>query len=216
MSARHNNSGAGRKSGKRSKNRASNTGDIIRRPMQVFDQTYTCVQSLELVGSIASSASVPTFIALGISLNGFDQDGSFSGLFDFYRFLECEFIFMPRVQTNVVNDGAFTAVQNVGVFHTVVDQNDGTALTTIAQALDYPSCKAWSAGAPPGRLTQRFVPKALIGAAAATSVRPSDDWYSTAVATQAWYGVKTAWTVTSAVFNVDLIIRVKMQFRNLR
>jgi hypothetical protein len=193
-----------------------NTQDIIRRPMQISDQTYTCVQSLELVGSIASSASVPTFIALGISLNGFDQDGSFSGLFDFYRFLECEFIFMPRVQTNVVNDGAFTAVQNVGVFHTVVDQNDGTALTTVAQALDYPSCKAWSAGAPASRLTQRFAPKALIGTAAATTVSPGSMWYSTAVSNQAWYGVKTAWTVTSAVFNIDLIIRVKMQFRNLR
>jgi hypothetical protein len=194
------------------------TATVITRPLRSVDSIFTIVQSLEVNGgsALASSTSVPTFSALGVSLNGFDQASQLSAVFDWYRFLEVEFTFLPRVRSTVSNDQAFSVTPNIGIFHTVVDTNSITALSSISSALDYPSCKAWSAGAPNSLLVQRFVPKCSLGSNAGALVNPKGLWYSTNVATAPWAGVLTAWTATSQIYLMDIIIRVKVQFKNAR
>jgi hypothetical protein len=190
----------------------------ISKPLRAVDSVFTCVQSLELngAGALPSSASVASFAALGVSLNGFDQSSQLAAVFDWYRFTEIEYTFLPRVRSTVSNDQAFSVTPNIGIFHSVVDTNTLTPLTTVPQALDYPSCKAWAAGSPNHMLVQRFVPKTALGSAAGAIVNPTGVWYSTNVNTTPWAGVLTAWTVTSQVYFMDVIIRVKIQFKNTR
>jgi hypothetical protein len=186
--------------------------------LRAVDNTYTCTQSLEINGSgaLVSSTSVPTFYAIGLSLNGFDQSSQLAAVFDFYRFLEAEFTFLPRVRSTVSNDQAFSVTPNLGIFHSVVDTNSLTALTTIPQALDYPSCKAWTPGRPDTLLTQRFVPKTALGAAGGALVDPKGIWYATSASSQPWAGVLTAQTISSQIYAMDVIIRVLVQFKNTR
>jgi hypothetical protein len=202
----------------RRRQRVSGTSTVITRPLRPADSTLTIVQSLELNGgsALASSASAATFAALAVSLNGFDQASQLAAVFDWYRFTEVEYTFLPRVRSTVSNDQAFSVTPNIGIFHSVVDTNSLTPLTTIASALDYPSCKAWSAGAPNTMLVQRFVPKAALGTAAGALVNPRGIWYSTSVNTTPWAGVLTAWTTTSQIYLMDVIIRCKIQLKNAR
>jgi hypothetical protein len=198
--------------------RISGVATSISRPLRAYDSVLTIVQSLELNGgnALASSASVPTFAALAVSLNGFDQLTQLSAVFDWYRFTEIEYTFLPRVRSTVSNDQAFSVTPNIGIFHSVVDTNSIVALTTIPQALDYPSCKAWSAGAPNNMLVQRFVPKVALGSAGGALVNPKGIWYPVSSSTTPWAGVLTAWTTTSQIYLMDVIIRVKVQFKNAR
>jgi hypothetical protein len=186
--------------------------------IQNRESTFTTTQSLEIngAGALASSTSVPTFYSIALSLNAFDQYTSLVALFDWYRFLEAEYTFLPRVRSTVSNDQAFSVTPNVGIFHSVVDQNSVAVLTTIGQALDYPSCKTWSAGAPNNLLVQRFCPKVALGTNAGTLVNQKDIWYATSANSAAWAGILTAWTITSQIYQMDVIIRVKMQFKNCR
>lgn len=203
---------------RRRRSRVSGTAMLISRPLRAIDSIFTCVQSLEINGggALASSASAATFNSIGLSLNAFDQATQLAAVFDWYRFIEAEYTFLPRVRTTVSNDQAFSVTPNLGVFHSVVDTNTLTPLTTVPQALDYPSCKAWAAGSPNSLLVQRFVPKTAIGSAAGSIVNPKGIWYSTNVNSAPWAGVLTAWTITSQIYYMDVIIRVKVQFKNTR
>jgi hypothetical protein len=214
MSSRHQRP----RNGRRRSPKVSGTAMTISRPLRAVDSVFTCVQSLEIngAGALASSASVATFSSIGLSLNAFDQSTQLAAVFDWYRFTEVEYTFLPRVRSTVSNDQAFSVTPNLGIFHSVVDTNTLTPLTTIPQALDYPTCKAWSAGAPNSLLVQRFVPKTALGSAAGSIVNAKGIWYSTNVNSAAWAGVLTAWTVTSQIYLMDVMIRVKVQFKNTR
>jgi hypothetical protein len=207
-----------RRGGKRKPKMSQNTSNSINRPLRPVDSVLTVVQSLEIngPGGLVTSASAATFYSIGLSLSGFDQAGTFAALFDWYRFIEAEYTFLPRVRSTVSNDQAFSVTPNLGVFHSVVDTNSVTPLTTIAGALDYPTCKAWTPGAPNHLLVQRFVPKTALGAAGGALVNNKGIWYPTSASTQAWAGVLTAATITSQIYVMDVIIRVKMQFKNCR
>jgi len=198
------------------KRRSTDTRLDIPRSLRIFDDVYTCVQTQEALVAATSSAGGTTFTAYGINLSGFAQSAALIGLFDYYRLIEAEYTFLPRVTTNVGDPNTFVANLNLGLFHSVVDTNDVNILTSIADALNYPSCKVWSAGADQALLRHRFVPKVLVGAALLVDDRPTNSWYSTAAPGTTWCGVKTCWSTTSNVFSMDLTIRVKMQFRNLR
>jgi len=186
--------------------------EMIPRRLPPVDGIFRCVQSLESTGVIVSSTSLATFIAFPVSLSGLDQNAQLAAVFDHYRIIEIEYQFLPRYQYET--SGSFTAY-NPGIFHTVVDTTDDTALTTIASALDYPSCKAWSPGRPNSNLVQRFNPQCVV---TTTSYQLSgrNDWFSTSYASTAWNGVKTAWTVTSAALTMDAIVRVLIEFRRTR
>lgn len=198
--------------------RPSGTATVISRPLRATDSIFTCVQSLEINGggALASSASAATFAAIGISLNAFDQASQLAAVFDWYRFIEAEYTFLPRVRSTVSNDQAFSVTPNLGIFHSVVDTNTLTPLTTVSSALDYPSCKAWSSGSPNNLLVQRFVPKTALGSAAGAIANPKGLWYSTNVNSTPWAGVLTAWTISSQIYYMDCIIRIKVQFKNTR
>jgi hypothetical protein len=164
------------------------------------------VQTLVVTTPFTSSLSAATFTSWPISLSGFDQVATIVNLYDQYRFLAADYEFIPLYNGNT-NVG-FTA--DPGLFATVVDTTDATALTTFAAATDYSTCRIG-----PGTLPRRhrFVPQCL---ASSNGLLASQQWVATASNSLAFNGVKTAWTPTVPVLGMRLVIRVHMQFRNLR
>lgn len=166
---------------------------------------YSTVQTLVVQTPFNSSLSVATFTSWPISLSGFDQVATIVNLYDQYRFLIADYEFMPLYNGNT-NVG-FTA--DPGLFASVVDTTDSTVLTTFASATDYSTCRVGSSVHPH---RHRFVPQCLVG----NGVLAAQQWVATSSNTLAFNGVKTAWTPTVPVLGMRLIIRVAMQFRNLR
>jgi hypothetical protein len=184
----------------------------ITRTLRPIQNEFHCVQAVESLGVIASSASVPTFVSFPVSLSGFDQNAQLAAVFDQYKIIEIEYQFLPRYQYET--SGSFTAY-NPGVFHSVVDTTDNVALTTIAAALDYPTVKAWAPGRSNTLLTQRFNPQCVV-TSTSDMLSSGDQWFSTNLSTLGFNGVKTAWTVTSSVLTMDCIVRAHLAFRMTR
>jgi hypothetical protein len=164
------------------------------------------VQTLVVTTPFSSSTSATTFSQWPISLSGFDQVATIVALYDQYRFLSADYEFVPVYDGNT-NVG-FTA--DPGLFATVVDTTDSTALTTFAAATDYSTCRI-SSGVKSHR--RRFVPQCLVSS---NGILGSQQWVATSSNTLAFNGVKTAWTATTPALGMRLVIRVHMQFRNLR
>jgi len=104
----------------------------------------------------------------------------------------------------------------MGQFVSVIDYDDAVNLTTFASALDYPSAFQ-SEGYTPHRHV--FVPHIAVAAFAGTFTAYANEeapWIDCASNTVQHYGVKTAWSGTSAVFLYDVRVRVIVQFRNVR
>jgi hypothetical protein len=169
------------------------------------NQFYDTVQTLVVTTPFNSSLTLATFTAWPISLSGFDQVATIVNLYDQYRFMTADYEFIPLYNGNT-NVG-FTA--DPGLFASVVDTTDSTVLTTFLQAADYSTCRI-SSSCHPHR--HRFVPQCLVG----NGVMASQQWVATSSNTLAFNGVKTAWTITVPVLGMRLVIRVRMQFRNLR
>jgi hypothetical protein len=164
------------------------------------------VQTLVVQTPFSSSLSAATFTSWPISLSGFDQVSTIVSLYDQYRFLAADYEFKPLYDGNT-NVG-FTA--DPGLFASVVDTTDSTVLTSFAAATDYSTCRV-SSSTKPHR--HRFVPQCLVSS---NGLLASKQWVATSANTLAFNGVKTAWTATVPVLGMRLIIRVHMQFRNLR
>lgn len=187
---------------------------LIKSPNQLIraadNQIYEVVQSAEFLAQLSSSASVPTYGSIYTTLQNFDQYTDFAPVFDQYRIVEVEVSFFPRIQTV---DGQ---IVNAGLFHSVVDYDDSASLTSVASALDYTNCLV----TPGNKMHRRtFVPHVALAAYAGafTSYANVDrQWIDCSSSTVQHYGIKTAWTTTSIVLTMDVVVRARIQFRNVR
>lgn len=174
------------------------------------NKPYEVVQSCEFLAQLVSNASIPTYGAIYTTLQNFDQFTDFAPVFDQYRIVEIEITFWPRVQTV---DGQ---IVNAGLLHSVVDYDDSTVLTSVASALDYTNCLV----TPGNKMHRRtFVPhvaNAAYAGAFTSYANLSGQWLDAASSTVQHYGVKTAWTPTSIVLTMDVTLRARIQFRNVR
>jgi hypothetical protein len=121
-----------------------------------------------------------------------------------------EISYIPRSNSNT----ALTS--NEGLFTTVIDYDDATALSTQAQALDYSSALTCE-----GYLSQRrvFVPHIAVAAYSGTFTSFANEeapWIDSSSNSVQHYGLKTAWTASTSVCTYDLLIRGWFQFRNVR
>jgi len=173
-----------------------------------LNKVYTICQSINL-GTVSSSTTVPTFSSQAVTFAQLDQASSLTNVFDQYRIALLEITYQPRATQS-------TSGQNLGLFHTVVDVDDDTNLTTIASALDYQGCQR-TQGDMPHKHT--FVPHIAVAAYSgvftsfANETAPWIDAGSTGVK---HYGCKTAWSTSTAIENYDVLCRVLVQLRNVR
>jgi hypothetical protein len=178
------------------------------------DPIYTVTKRVIGLAAHTTSTIVETFSQNGITLNSFPGYASLTAAFDQYRFDVVEFEYLPRLTTA---DGVLA---NPGIFITVTDLDDVTALASVGAALEYPNAQVWTPS--PGKaplLKHRFVPHAALAAYKGTFTgyaNVSNMWMDVADADIAHYGVKAASTLTASVFVYDILITANISFRSSR
>jgi hypothetical protein len=171
---------------------------------------FTVRQNLSVPSFFSTSVSTPTFTTATIFLNQVDQYASLVAVFDQYRITDVEIWLIPQISAGVST--------RQGELYTVLDFDDSTALTTIAQAQDYESCVMTPQSYGHYRHFKPHVAMALYAPSAFTSFgNKTDQWIDTASSGVAHYGVKVAASISlAATQGYDLNIRMKIQFKNVR
>jgi hypothetical protein len=209
----------GRKNPRKSSNRQAwvqkkSTENRLLSPNQIIrakdNQIYEIVQATEVLAATVSSSSVPIFSNYVTEFAQLDQYAALAAVFDQYRIVEIEYTAVPRLQTL---DGTVT---NAGFFHSVVDYDDGTNLSTVAQALDYQNVLVTSGNKVHKRTFKPRVAVAAYSGAFTSYANMENQWIDCTSPNVNYFGIKTAWTVTSTPLYMDVIIRMRVQFRNVR
>jgi len=165
---------------------------------------YTIQETVLTAGFSTTSTVVVTYASQNFTLSQLDQVGSYTALFDQYRFDEIELWLTPRTELNL------------GTLVSVIDYDDSTVLTTYASATDYQNALTAPLSMSHYR---RFVPHAAVAAYSGTFVsfdNVTAPWIDCASPSVQHYGFKTACTVTTPAVALDLTIRYKVSFRNVR
>ncbi len=171
---------------------------------------HNIVQSYEASPWMNTSASVPTFAVANFVASNVDQIGALTAVFDQYRFARIEAWITPRVTSSN------SSSQNVGLLHTVIDFDDSTNLSSVAQANDYTNVVV-SSGLDGHYRT--FVPHAALAAYSGTFTSYANveaPWIDAASTGVQHYGIKAACTTTDVTYMYDLVVRIHMQWRNVR
>lgn len=190
----------------------NNTGrpPLIRPPAN--NAEFRFVQSYEVFGWHTASNAAATFIGQYFTASSLDQISALTSVFDQYKIERIEVWIIPRISTVASNAGA-----NTGLFHTVIDFDDATALTTLGQALDYTNC-TMSSGSDGHYRT--WVPHAAVASysGAFTSYANVEAPWIDAVSTSVQhYGIKTAWSTCDLnTYTMDLVVRLHTAWRNIR
>lgn len=167
---------------------------------------------------LSQVASVPAFGAAAMSLSQLPQVATFGALFDQYRVDYMEFTFRPRYPDNTIVSPA-TALPPL--IYTVIDKDDSSAATTLAQLQEYQSCETH--GSSVEQFTRRFKPgcRGLVwdGAAAQPGLCMTSPWLDIAYTTTVHYGMKYGCTAGPAALTLqswDIDLYVGLSFKNLR
>jgi hypothetical protein len=171
---------------------------------------FRVVQSYENTGAYSSSTTLPTFFAASFNIANLDQVGTLTALFDQYRIVEVEVWLLPRFA-----DNSSTSV-NPGLTTSVIDYDDGTALTTVPAALDYQN--ALTAPSTLGHY-RKFKPHIAVAGYTGSFTgytNLTSPWIDCATTNVQHYGLKTATTVTSSSITFDLLTRLHLEWRNVR
>lgn len=160
---------------------------------------------------ISSSATVATFSSVTLRLDAIDQYTEFTSLFDQFRFTRVEVWFIPRTTAVQITD------QQCGLLTTVIDLDDATVLATMAEAYAYST--AQTAPGITGQyrsFTPAYETTVAVTGGGFTGEAIGDGWVDCNSPSTLWHGVKTAWTVAGAIYSMDVMARVHMEFRTVR
>jgi len=165
--------------------------------------------SYETTGWLSSSASVPVFNSLYVTLNQFDRVSSYTSVFDQYRIRCCEFHLVPGSSLGVSGG-------NSGLITSVIDYDDDTNFTTIADAISPQTALTTDGFTHHKRVWKPHVADAVYSGTFTSFANVSDEWIDSGNNNVRHYGIKVGWSVTTSVYAVDIIVRAHIQFRNGR
>jgi len=173
------------------------------------DQVYRCRRSYE--ASTITQVVAANFGAVTPAISSVNDIASLQGVFDQYRIMKIQVVFRPSLVPNGIP---------AGEFYTALDFDDGVALTTIGQALDYSSVVIT-----PVQVQNRrcFIPRAApafwaSAAFAGYGTAPSP-WLNTASTAIQHYGVKyaiDAYAVAANAVTIVPYVTLELEFRASR
>jgi len=176
-----------------------------------FDtEVYNCFDSSESSAFLTSNAALGTFANVVVTASSLSNFSDMSAAFDQYRIKSVQAIFYARTNAVTVN------TSNLGLVHSVIDYDDGNALTSAVQALAYSNCFVVGGNENFNRVFEPHVAMAAYSGAFTSFANLKDQWIDCASPGVQHYGLKTAWTATDAVYKYDLVVRVWIQYRNSR
>jgi len=208
--------GSGKSHGRHRKGgKGHKSGRIFRMPpagsTEMDNVPYNVLQTYGGATPIVSSAVGNTYSNFFIQLSFFDSVATFQSFFDQYRIPVYEVEYLPRCSMNTVGGTSF------GTFYTVVDYDDANALTSLGQASDYPNCLETEGYKSHKHVLRPHIAVAAYAGGAFTSYANEEaPWIDCTSSSVAHYGVKTAWSATTAANTYDIRVRAWLQFRNVR
>lgn len=189
----------------------NNTGrpPLIKVPSN--NAVFRITQCFELLAYHVSATASTSFVATNFTIGVLDQIVSLTNVFDQYRIDFIEAWITPRIDTVVPS-----AASNPGIFHTVIDFDDSSTLTTIGQALDYSNVMMASGVVGHYRAWKPHVAGVVQSGSQVSVHNLTSPWLDSANTSVQHYGLKTAWTVTDIVYTMDATFRIHCSFRNVR
>lgn len=160
--------------------------------------------------------------ALYFTLGDCAQSATFTGLFDQYRIDKIVIDFIPMTQMNNFSVGtAVGNVNNPGLFGTIVDYDDATALTTLADYEQFPNFK-YQPCISMRTHRRSFRPHIAVGAyngAFAGYKNEPAGWIDCATNSIQHYGIKIFWdgyANANALQTFQVMCKYHLSFKNVR
>lgn len=180
------------------------------RTMRFDNRIFNVVQmgapaSLFTTSVTVVSAGVFTFTAT----NSVSQFSSWSAVFDQYRIMEIEVWISADLPTA---SNVFVGAQNL---YSVIDYDDGSNLSTVAQALAYENVIAGPMNNGHYRKWRPHIATAAYSGVFTSFKNEVSPWIDVASPGVQHYGIKCIADVTVAVQNIKMLTRVWIQFRNV-
>lgn len=155
--------------------------------------------------TFTTSTTLPVFPTLTFFGSLFNDFTNYSTVFDKYRILEVEVDF---ICVNPNNTGT-------GLFCTVLDYDDDSALSSLNQALDYKSAYSCSTNANFKRtLIPRIAMAAYSGSFTSYAEGKSGQWLDCASPGVIHYGLKCVINPTVPQTQYHVVVRAHIQFKN--
>jgi hypothetical protein len=173
----------------------------------VESRIFSVLQTVTSQSFLTTSTSTPTFGNITLAINVFDNSASLLACFDQYRITEIEVWIQPEVSEAVSSAS--------GLLATVIDLDDGSALTSFAKANDYANCVTTSGKTGHYRHFTPHVADALYTSTFNGYGSVASPWINSSSSSVTHYGIKVACTNTSASYTYDAIIRARFEFRNV-
>jgi hypothetical protein len=175
--------------------------------------TYSTIKSYTTENVLAQSATVQTFIAAAFNITTIDSDfASAANIFDQYRILGVEVTLNPH------STAPSSVAPSAGQLVTVIDYDDGTALTNLNQALAYANAITTPVNQAQRRCFKPRIALAAYSGAFTSFANFPAQWIDCASGTVQHYGFKAAMDIGIAgslqVF--DLLVRAHVEFRSTR
>jgi len=171
------------------------------------NKVYQFIQSFSIGNVLTTSVTVPVNGAVGFTANGaVNQFASFAAIFDQYR--------IDQIEAWLVPTSATSNEQNFGFLYSSVDYDDATAST--------PSLLLQKSNVVVSPLSlghyHKFKPHVAIAAysgAFTSFANMSRSWLDCGSPGIVHYGLKFSSDITTIVYNVELMLRVTISFRNV-
>jgi hypothetical protein len=165
------------------------------------------VKSVDLGIVLTTSATIVTAASLNFTLSQIPEYASFTTLFDQYK--------IDEVEVFLVNEGNTDNNALDSRIATVLDYDDSTNLTSVAQALDYDNVRvsAFNSGHY-RKLKPRIAVAAYSGSFASYANQSS--WIDCASTGVQHYGVKLVAEASVSAANIIGLMRMRVSFRQPR
>lgn len=162
---------------------------------------------------IVSTTTLSTTGAYYVDYNSVNDSGSLSAVFDQYRIALVEITFIPDATVAIA--GGTASASAPPMFYSAVDLDDNTAVS-LNQLQDYPGCKSTLCTSSHKHV---FVPHCALAAYSGSFTSYANvtaPWIDVASPAVQHYGVKYAWGAATTVCGYEVIIRILLEFRNVR
>lgn len=170
----------------------------------------TISQTCQL-GTFGSSTVTPGLLGQSFSFGMIGQNVDLGDIFDQYRITTIEWWTVPHQEASSASG------TNHGIIATVIDYDDSSLLTTLAQFGDYTNCIQSSGVQGHYRSFHPHVADTVFNGAVASGYgNVISPWIDVASPLVPHYGIKALWTVTDAAYAADTFCRITVQLRSIR
>jgi len=161
--------------------------------------------------SVGQSSSAITYNARNFTFAQIGDYTNLAAVFDQYKILAVEVLYQPR--NNFEN-----AAVNLGRFHTVLDYDDSTVLTSVSQATNYENCITGQNYQAQRRCLRPRIAVAAYSGSFTSYANMADQWIDVASASVQHYGVKEVFEqgTVSYLNAMDVEVRVALALRASR